>query len=604
MIKRYKSGFSLVEVMLLLLVLSLIISASIPMITKRNLAIPQKAIHGIYLCIANPDGTFYTARYNSKKVISEKKNALACDEFIPPKSAGLFNIYLYGAGAGGYNSFSVSSEEYARSANYNMGDGKLPSFGNHIYAVTDDDIGNAFRGKTVYLSAELPSAYSGGDITALMHANSNVHCARYRNDGRIEDTKSISGYNYQNNVRGYSLLSDNDRKEIYDKCILQYEEDMTDCLNFDCGATNGFTRIRLYGGEGGDTSYMNYSYDIPEIESGGSWVNWLQELESYHSDGDLHYKEYGRSGKDTNCGEYPTGTCSGEIGKDPDYTATISSYFDTVQNIYSATNGKPASIDISDSSITAETPENGESAAEQSSSCKYISGNYGNCSLSSSSESGIPYFKLTSKNYEHTHTLGMAGKQGDTKKVTIKKLPSPCNFTVSKGGDVVQSGGTSYSLPATTIVCGSNCNTTGNCYFLSAESGTPNLSTVSQTFPYPSDAQPYTITDEAYSKVQTQEVDFNKFSAWYKLSNSSPLPGVGYGGNGPIIIDNCTGIYGTLTGKTIWSGNISGSDTSLEESKKEDTCKLPENSTNQDSGKWNIQTEAQPGGGGAVMIVW
>ena len=599
MIKRYKSGFSLVEVMLLLLVLSLIISASIPMITKRNLAIPQKAIHGIYLCIANPDGTFYTARYNSKKVISEKRNALACDEFIPPKSAGLFNIYLYGAGAGGYNSFSVSSEEDTKSATYHMGDGELPSFGNHIYAVTDDDIGKAFRGKTVYLSAELPGGYGGGDITAKVRTNRNVYCAVVEN-GTTKHTESPR-FDYTTNiVRGISVIPDSGESKILSECSTQLSgKPENNCATNNCRGGTSYETIRLTGGRGGGTSYMNYSYVIPEIQSGGSWVSWLKILAD--SEGSwLSHTTYGKPGEDKYVGESGG---SAEDGEDPEYTATISSYFDMVENKYSATSGEGADITITYDKISANTPNDGSSAAQQSSECNYISSksDYGSCSVSSSSEDGTPYFKLTSKNYEHTHTLGMAGNPGSINKVTIKNLPSPCNFTVSKGGDVVQSGGTSYSLPATTMKCGKNCEVAGNCYELSAASGTPNVDVTSDTFPYPSDQSPYSTKNP---KVLTQEVDFKKFSAWYKLSNSSPLPGVGYGGNGPIIIDNCTGIYGTLDGTTYWDGNISGSDSVISKSKKEDTCKLPENSTNQDLGKWNIQTEAQPGGGGAVMIVW
>ena len=606
MIKRYKSGFSLVEVMLLLLVLSLIISASIPMITKRNLAIPQKAIHGMYQCIAKDNGKFYTARYNSKKLISEKENADSCDEFIPPKTTGLFNIYLYGAGAGGYNYYNVTSQEYTRSATYNMGDGELPTFGDYIYAVTDSDIGEAFKGQTVYLSATLPGGYAGGDITAQnMSSASNVCCSEfYKSSTGTRNSHTLSGYPKQS-VRGYSLLSEDDKSKIREMCTTYFSEhkDEYDCTTYDCHASNGYTDITLSGGSGGRTSYINYSYDIPKIQEGGSWVNWLKRLADSHST-DLKYTIEGSPGDDKDLGNKPSSGGEAEYGTNPEYTATITSYFGTVQNIYSATNGEPASISITSSKISAPVPNNGESAAERSSKCEE-SISYGSCSISSSSSSGEPYFKLTSTTYEHTHSVGRAGNAGESKKVTIKNLPSPCRFTVSKGGDIVQSGGESYSLPATTIVCGSNCNTAGNCYSLSAQSGSPNLEIVSQTFPYPYDTAPYTITGEQYSKVKTQDVNFNKLSTWYKFAQSnSSIPGVGFGGNGPIIIDNCTEINGTLDGSTY--RNSSSIKTVINKS-KEAACKLPSDgngNVTQTSGTWSIQTPASKGGGGAVVIVW
>lgn len=91
----FKSGFTLVELMVFFIFISIVLAASTPIITKRVKNIPLKIHHGKFIC--TPGHYEY---YNSTRLVSSGDGACV---FKPPKRNTLYKIELIGAGAGGYD---------------------------------------------------------------------------------------------------------------------------------------------------------------------------------------------------------------------------------------------------------------------------------------------------------------------------------------------------------------------------------------------------------------------------------------------------------------------------------------------------------------------
>ena len=93
-------GFSLSELMIIMLLVSLILAASVPLITKKHLKLPFGNVeHGTYICYYDDDGELHEARYASKFGISNEvfnrkvPDGKSC-VFNPPAKASYFQIYI------------------------------------------------------------------------------------------------------------------------------------------------------------------------------------------------------------------------------------------------------------------------------------------------------------------------------------------------------------------------------------------------------------------------------------------------------------------------------------------------------------------------------
>lgn len=104
---KFKSGFTLVELLVFFVFISLVLAASTPIITRRVKELPRKIPHGMYICETNDAGGYTQSVYNSTRRI-KSEDVTEC-HFEPPKRASVFKIELIGAGAGGYN-YAESSE--------------------------------------------------------------------------------------------------------------------------------------------------------------------------------------------------------------------------------------------------------------------------------------------------------------------------------------------------------------------------------------------------------------------------------------------------------------------------------------------------------------
>lgn len=111
----FKSGFTLVELMVFFIFISLIMAASTPIITKRVKDLPIKIHHGKFICY----GGHYEL-YNATRLVSSGSGCT----FTPPKRASLYKIELIGGGAGGYNYYQNPWEDVeTREGGYNLSGG-------------------------------------------------------------------------------------------------------------------------------------------------------------------------------------------------------------------------------------------------------------------------------------------------------------------------------------------------------------------------------------------------------------------------------------------------------------------------------------------------
>ena len=100
-----KFAFTLIEVMLLLVVVSLIFASSTAIITRKHKLKPRRTVHGQYLCYRNNDGTLHEIMYSGRSLLLEHNQATdptftQCS-FEAPRTAPYLYIQVIGGGGGG-----------------------------------------------------------------------------------------------------------------------------------------------------------------------------------------------------------------------------------------------------------------------------------------------------------------------------------------------------------------------------------------------------------------------------------------------------------------------------------------------------------------------
>jgi len=124
----FKYAFTLVELMVFFVFISLLLAASTPIITKRAKNIPIKIHHGKYICYGN-----HFEYYNSTRLVSE---GAGCN-FTPPKRAALFKIELIGAGAGGCEYTDWDEYDETKTGGYRLSSG---AYGDGYTDINDGEL--------------------------------------------------------------------------------------------------------------------------------------------------------------------------------------------------------------------------------------------------------------------------------------------------------------------------------------------------------------------------------------------------------------------------------------------------------------------------------
>lgn len=105
-IRNNKKAFSMVELMLLLLFVSLITAALTPVVTRKHFKLPKPASHGAYLCYYRlASNSLHEIRLSGKALntVIFDRDVTQCT-FEPPQKVSYFHISAIGGGGGGGDS--------------------------------------------------------------------------------------------------------------------------------------------------------------------------------------------------------------------------------------------------------------------------------------------------------------------------------------------------------------------------------------------------------------------------------------------------------------------------------------------------------------------
>lgn len=213
----FAPGFSLVEVMILFAILSVILAASMPMITRKSHPVPQRFGHGVYRCISDgykADGVtpkYIEERYNSTQRISGG-SVDECRFDVP--LAPMYKIDLYSGGTGGTKYASIKSylKDGAKGTYYF--DGSTSSkdvFAQTIVSeITDEQMAQAFGGAEVISSMVTGNAGQGGD--GLVEGYMTP--VYYRCKGEAEALEAAT-------------IDYNEKKDAYDELVQDYNAELS-----------------------------------------------------------------------------------------------------------------------------------------------------------------------------------------------------------------------------------------------------------------------------------------------------------------------------------------------------------------------------------------
>ena len=154
-----KSGFTLVELMVFFVFISLILAASAPIISKRIKHVPDKIQHGKFVC---ENGGRTQRYYNASQLISTQ--SVSKCTFKPPVKNSLFKIELVGAGSGGYSYTAWEEDNHKEGAQYSLYPTAGPS-GLRSIDPTPTQLLTIFGGANFTMSKGSTSAVKGEDVS-------------------------------------------------------------------------------------------------------------------------------------------------------------------------------------------------------------------------------------------------------------------------------------------------------------------------------------------------------------------------------------------------------------------------------------------------------
>jgi len=181
---KNKKGFTLAEMMVVLLIMTIIAAATLPLVTRRHKK-TEEISHGRYECYYNASGKLvekYTQTGGNMAIANsgvEVQPLSGKCTFVPPRASKKFNMYLIGGGGGGGGVVGNAGHTAWSSVDLGTSTHKLPYYidqsgwRNNGGAYDLVDSGGIFRNALVpYLKTQLDPTYidweeSSGWITLL-----------------------------------------------------------------------------------------------------------------------------------------------------------------------------------------------------------------------------------------------------------------------------------------------------------------------------------------------------------------------------------------------------------------------------------------------------
>lgn len=345
---RIFGGFSLVEMMLLLLIVSLMIASSVAVISKRHIKVPRLAMHGAYMCYyrtVNNEVHLFEERYVgsglSKKVVERDLTLEGLDEcsFTPPDKISYLHIQATGGGGGGGDS------------GYRGGDIKTYTSATEVispFGITEDFLelkGITTAGDPAYANlwgqihayangtGDMGSAGDGGDLWYIKEECSNGMCLAKREWENKQSNTEKTCWNQKKTVTGSETGESQYRSETR---TYRYN------CKVDCGASDNGRPLPPSGYNSCNADCYAYQYKESNVSTendyfkdcnGSSYKTEACTSSTRISDCDDYYTYnngdpvYACDEDTTDCaGEYLSGICSMSEGCDERDTETCYYY--------------------------------------------------------------------------------------------------------------------------------------------------------------------------------------------------------------------------------------------------------------------------------------
>lgn len=182
-LKHNKEAFTLVEVMLLLVVLSLVFASSVSLITRKHKLKPRRSVHGQYVCFREPEtGVLRQVKYSGKSLLQDQREIDKCT-FEAPSNSSYMYIMLVGAGGAGGN-----ANHKSKTADLYEG----PMYIDFLKHLTSGNVSTAAI-EVPGLKAEDvtgAAALADSDEKVRRHSSTWVYNVKDK-DGNIVDTKTV-----------------------------------------------------------------------------------------------------------------------------------------------------------------------------------------------------------------------------------------------------------------------------------------------------------------------------------------------------------------------------------------------------------------------------
>lgn len=591
---KLKSGFTLIELMVFFIFISILLAASTPIITKRVKNLPLKVYHGKYMCYRNEDGALVEEYYNASIRVKDPTVVDAC-HFNPPKKATVYKIEMIGGGAGGYRYFDRKSELEEREGVYHIGSGMSYTDSKFHEVPTGAQLKKIFRGAQFrYVSANVGQGGNGSTVRVSYAPFENGHeyqfiegyedlakctseqkneltpdqqadCTVLKQKEKDADAKiaeMIAALAKDGN--NYYIYAGNNNVQAINDILSPYKKLHTS------KATVFIDKYGALGGSGGYLTYkglidfMDYSKSPAVPISIDGVDSYLKSLPNHMTSGSLRgpavgaacpgwtssSPENGANGSQKELTGYDNELISvkGDKGGNVDRYGALKVWERCVSNKIRATGGEGAYAELNGTFEPQHIRYNdrvlgnltkGEDADGVVGDKSTGLGSGHRFSFSSSSE-GSAWPSLIINTYLHkiTHTVGKNGTSGQVKTVFESNLRGDCKFTIGKNGRVITDQDTNVTIAdeesklATTLSCN------GDTIIHTVEGGRYQQSTVSDSkseFEYMNNPPNYTF--ETVPPTADSASQYNPTNVFTKY-NIGPH-NFGQGGAGSGIVDNC-----------------------------------------------------------------
>lgn len=626
MYSNNKNAFTMVEILIFLLATTILLAASVPMITKKYKNVPKRLNHGRYVCYRDAENKLHEIKYNAKKEVFANHDASSCT-FVQPQNTAMLKVQIIGSGAGGTQYFDVFEDiGQLHEGTFTPGAGDNSYDGDFHYKPSEEQLKAWYNQEIFTLTSSTSKAGNSGTIALNYASATDFDC------GDLDNTVEYDGTMMTENQR-YGLM----RNELLSNCTERNDSGFIACYlnSIDSSYINSFcSKYKLGDGSvlralrkgytntryANDPAYLTVNYKLNLNNVNGGIETYLSgiSLASGSYDNNLFSPNTsvnpGTKGENLEANGLPNGN---EFGVDPKYSGSFPDAYAAVKfnNMITRTNNKPCpgQMQVISKTSTAIFEENTEYFVNKDN-CKpdpkdldiVTDGTTDSVveivdkSLVAPNSQGnnnrIKKINLYTQLNEKKHIVGSAGTAGESKTLYIPKIKGKCEITIPNGGMVWDKQGESQRpvIPPTTIKCVDDENNIQN--IIEAKSGNYNeiKTQIYDMFAYKDKLNEFITTDAGDGGESPFKDDI--FLKYNMPSGFTP----GQGGHGSILTDKCMALWGQYS--YVASDNYSLIPNSGDNTEEHILPK--ENATCIGNPAYWDTTNPTAGSAGAVIISW